>query len=105
MKKLISNEKVISTLKNVFNYILIVGGLLVGYIIGKHSTLLTPKIETNPYTNIHTTKTISIAVNDKNELLLIDKTNGEYHIYSDSVGMNIFKMYTHRIYQTVTTHE
>jgi hypothetical protein len=90
-------------------YVIITVALVVGYFVGKY----THKIELNnnisknihrdnPYRNMSSTKEISIAVDEHNELLLINKKTGKYQIYSDSVGMCIFKMYSYRIYQKAT---
>jgi hypothetical protein len=46
------------------------------------------------------TKTIgkvSVAINERNELMIIDRTNGNYEIYQDSVGRCIFNLYANSI--------
>lgn len=53
----------------------------------------------NPYSQIYTPKQISVAVNESHDLLIIDKKTGDYIVYSDSVGYNIFKMYVNKFYQ------
>lgn len=40
----------------------------------------------------------SIAVNERGELMIIDRTAGTYQLYQDSVGQVIFNMYAARIY-------
>jgi len=40
----------------------------------------------------------SIAINERGELMVIDRITGEYHLYQDSVGRAIFNMYAGRIY-------
>ena len=109
MKSILNKENVIPTLNKVMQYAIIAVALIVGYFVGKY----THKIEVNnnmskniyrdnPYRNIHSTKEISIAIDEHNELLLINKKTGKYQVYSDSVGMCIFKMYSYRIYQKAT---
>jgi hypothetical protein len=47
------------------------------------------------------TKTIgkvSVAINERNELMIIDRTNGSYEIYEDSIGKCIFNLYANIIY-------
>jgi len=43
-------------------------------------------------------KDVSIAVNERNEVLIIDRKTGEYMTYQDSVGLAIFNMYAGRLY-------
>jgi len=40
----------------------------------------------------------SVAVNERGELMLIDRKNGTFQIYQDSVGQVIFKMYANKMY-------
>jgi len=40
----------------------------------------------------------SIAVNERGELMIIDRKEGSYQLYQDSVGQVIFNMYAARIY-------
>jgi len=54
--------------------------------------------ETNPFKNVKYPQTVSVAINESNDMLLMDKTTGEYQIYSDSVGLAIFKLYVNKMY-------
>jgi hypothetical protein len=70
---------------------MISSALIIGWIVGYY----TNKIANN-YVNQKSFKTeenVSVAVNEKNQLILIDKETGEYQIYSDSVGLNILNVY------------
>ena len=42
---------------------------------------------------IKTIKETSIALNERGELLLIDRKSGDFTIYQDSVGLSIFHHY------------
>ncbi len=42
---------------------------------------------------------ISVAINERNELMLIDRRNGKYEIYQDSTGMQIFNLYANKLYK------
>lgn len=105
MKTVVNKEQVISIAKKVFSYAIIVGALGAGFVIGKFTQSYPPAKETNPYQNIYSIKNVSIAVNESNELMLIDRTTGEYQMYSDSIGMAVFKMYSNRIYQNAGSNE
>lgn len=59
----------------------------------------------NPYTNIYSQKQISVAIDETENLLLIMKSNGEYTVFSDSIGQAIFKMYAKRMYNEVKSEK
>lgn len=40
---------------------------------------------------------VSVAINERNELMIIDRTDGTYEIYQDSVGMCVFNLYAKSI--------
>ena len=44
-----------------------------------------------------TIKEVSVAINERNELMIIDRTTGEFEIYQDSIGQSIFNLYATRI--------
>jgi hypothetical protein len=56
----------------------------------------------NPYAHAFAPDEISIAVNESNELIMIERATGEYIVYSDTIGQTIFGMYANRIHQEVT---
>lgn len=105
MKTVVNKEQVISVTKKVFSYAIIVGALGAGFVIGRFTQTYPPAEEVNPYQSIHSIKNVSIAVNESNELMLIDRTTGKYQMYSDSIGMAVFKMYSNRIYQNASSNE
>lgn len=45
-----------------------------------------------------TAKTTSIAVNERGEVMIIDRKTGSYEVYADSVGKMIFDLYAGRMY-------
>jgi hypothetical protein len=40
---------------------------------------------------------VSVAINERNELMIIDRSNGNYEIYQDSIGRCIFNLYANSI--------
>jgi len=107
MKMPASKEQIIMAVKKAWSYAVIVGALLIGFSIGRYTQNYPPEKakSENPYMAMHSVTNVSIAVNESNELLLIDRTTGKYEMYSDSIGMSIFKMYSNRIYQTAKGNE
>lgn len=55
----------------------------------------------NPYAHAFTPEELSIAVNESNELLMIERSTGKYIVYSDQIGQTIFEMYANRIHQEI----
>lgn len=105
MKTVVNKEKVMAFTKKAFTYAIIVGALVIGFFIGKRFPYTNPHVQDNPYSHAYNADEISIAVNESNELLMLDRKTGKYVIYSDKIGMTIFKMYTTRIYQDAISHE
>lgn len=66
-----------------------------------------PKVEKpeNPYAHAFSPEEISIAVNESNELIMIERATGKYIVYSDQIGQTIFGMYANRIHQEVKNAE
>jgi hypothetical protein len=84
--KTISKEtlnKVWIITKRIINYIFLLIVLGTGFYIGKTYV-----------------EYVSIAVDEKNHIFIIDKHTGEYQVFSDSVGITIFKMYAGKIYNS-----
>lgn len=93
MKKVV--EQIKSLAKPFLLIVMISSALGIGWIVGFY----TNKIANN-YINqksVRTQENVSVAVNEKNQLILIDKETGEYQIYSDSVGLNILNIYAKSI--------
>jgi len=63
-----------------------------GYMKSRHQ----PATSTMPPTQTMTS--VSIAVNERGELLLIDRQKGSFQIYSDSIGRAIFNLYAGQMY-------
>jgi hypothetical protein len=109
METVLNKSNVAATLNKVKQYAIIAVAIVIGFFVGKyaHTIELSTKMSKNtyrdnPYRNMRSTKDISIAVDENNELLLINKQTGKYQVYSDSIGMCIFRMYSYRIYQKAT---
>lgn len=95
-QKKIKMEQILTAAKKVANYTFLLLVLTSGFFIGRISHDILPKVESTPTMKFH--KDISIAVNESNQMLIIDKKSGKYEMFEDSVGVTIFKMYANRIY-------
>ena len=47
---------------------------------------------------VRSPKETSVAINERGEIIVIDRKNGSYEIYSDSVGLMIFNHYASKMY-------
>ena len=90
--------------KTVLSYTLLVVALGSAYLIGANSndpSGATIK-EENCFLPKFSPAEISVAVNESNDLLLIDKKTGKYKVYTEDLGLTIFKMYAKKIRQQAT---
>jgi hypothetical protein len=55
-------------------------------------------IEVPSHQEVKTLQSTSIAINERDELLIINRADGTYEIYQDSVGRAIFNLYAGKIY-------
>lgn len=99
---MITKEKLKQTGKEVLNALMVIILVAAAYLIGKRSAKwFEDKKDKNPYSQVYSTNEVSIAVNESNDLLLITKKSGEYVVYSDSVGLAIFKLYASKMYSNI----
>ena len=101
----IEREKVMNLLKPAMNLIIVaaVGTVMfrLGIAYQANESKETTKVD-NPYAHAFSPEEISIAVNESNELIMIERATGEYIVYSDQIGQTIFGMYANRIHQEAT---
>lgn len=101
----VNREKVMNLLKPTMNVIIVaaVGTLMfrLGAAYQSHENKEISKVE-NPYAHAFSPEEISIAVNESNELIMIERATGKYIVYSDAIGQTIFGMYANRIHQEAT---
>jgi hypothetical protein len=100
----INREKVMNLLKPAMNVIIVAAVGTVMFRLGiayQNNKNKETKIE-NPYAHAYSPEEISIAVNESNELIMIERATGKYIVYSDQIGQTIFGMYANRIHQEAT---
>ena len=83
--------------KPIFTTILISLCIATGFFVGTIWEDLQPHEHSAPI--IKSPKNISIAINEANQMLIIDKKSGEYIVFTDSVGLTIFRMYAGKLYE------
>lgn len=72
--------------------------LIAGFFIGYYYWVMMDRTQDSPFKKVKKTKTTSVAKNDRNELMIIDRATGVYTVYQDSVGTAIFEMYAKEKY-------
>ena len=100
----INREKVMNLLKPAMNLVIVAAVGTVMFRLGiayQNNKNKETKIE-NPYAHAYSPEEISIAVNESNELIMIERATGKYIVYSDQIGQTIFDMYANRIHQEAT---
>jgi hypothetical protein len=97
----INKETLLKALKPALNVVIVVSVATASFKLGsmyQASQKEDIKLE-NPYSHAFSPEEISIAVNESNELIMIERATGKYIVYSDQIGQTIFGMYANRIHQ------
>lgn len=79
-------------IKTLFTIAVIVAALTIGFLSRDYYDKLTTKP-----VEIKNSRNTSVALNEYNQLIIIDKQSNKYVIYTDTVGKNIFNMYINQI--------
>jgi len=95
MKQII--EKVKSIMKPVSNWILFTSAIVVSFSLGYYypsfQKLIEPKEAPAKFVQPLTLESCSVSVTDRGEMLIINRTNGEFDVYDEQVGLAVFKAY------------
>jgi hypothetical protein len=94
-------NKSIDFLRTSLRVIFILVALASGYAISElhHRYKESNSKEAKPPMETRKPSEISVAINERNELMIIDRRNGEYEIYGDSTGIQIFNLYANKLYR------
>ena len=79
--------------------IVIAAAMAIGFLIGYYYWIAFAKATVQK--EALKLNSVSIAVNDRGELMIIDRMNGVYSIYQDSVGQEIFNLYATKKYNQI----
>ena len=70
-----------------------------GFVVGYYYNTLFKKMEdNNQFKHVRTLNETSVAINEKNQVLIMDRNTGTYKIYEDSVGVVIFNMFANKMF-------
>jgi hypothetical protein len=88
----INLTRVKTFLNKFFYYVLVVFSLAAGFFAGMNFDSLYNQ-KTKPKNSIITKEGVNLAIDQYDNLLIIDRSSGEIKFYEDSVGYSIFHIY------------
>lgn len=91
-------EKVLEFLKTAGRITLILISVFLGFASGEIYRGYLRGVASSKMPQVQMIKQTSVAINDRGELMIIDRESGKYLLFSDSVGQSIFHQYASRIY-------
>ena len=103
MKNVINKVKEMPAFIQAGKIAILITAISIGFAISEFNHWLKAKQEDKPQViqkmkSVKTLQKTSVAINERNELMVIDRSTGEFEIYSDSIGQTIFSLYAGRIY-------
>ena len=91
-------EQVVIYINKAASVILVAGSLVLGFGIGYYFHILgIINDKSVKVGNLTTNKEVRIAIDEANQLIIMDENTGSYQMYSDTVGRTIFNMYAKQI--------
>lgn len=97
LKILIEKSKIVMKKVTIYGIIIItcIGSFLVGRYYDKITeNEVNPKFEVNMVEN----GDVNLAIDQSNNLIIIDNKSGNYTVYQDSVGKTIFSLYANNVW-------
>ena len=84
---------------------IIIAAMFVGFSSGEIYHNYQMRMKSQEMQKTRDAKSTSVAVNERGELMIIDRKTGTYQVFSDSVGRMVFDIYATRMYFTATKSE
>jgi hypothetical protein len=91
-------SKVLQALKTAGRVTVIAASLFVGFTAGEIYRSYKKGLSTSHMPTVQKIEITSVAINDRGELMIIDRGTGKYMLFDDQVGQSIFNQYASRIY-------
>ncbi len=85
--------------------LIILVAISIGFVIGGMYTRSIATVEEKApldMKTVHKLKETSIAINERSELMIIDRQTGTYEIYEDSIGKVVFGLYASQMISNVS---
>lgn len=91
-------NKIETFAKKLGNLLVLIIALFAGGVIGYYYHHFSKSKNSINIDDVKTIEATSVAINERGELLIIDRKSGKYSLYDDSVGTAIFGMYANKMY-------
>ena len=101
MNTTVIKEKFKTAFNAVSRFAIIIAAMVIGFTSSQLYTYVKNKDRQEVGSTMPVPKSMevtSIAINERGELMVIDRSNGNYQIYSDSVGQAFFNLYAGQMY-------
>jgi hypothetical protein len=95
MEKMKMKEKIFNLFKSFGKITIFIGAIFLGYISCEiYHIIHKEKNNSQPLQYVRGINETSVAINERGELMIIDRNNGKYITYEDSVCREIFLIYS-----------
>jgi hypothetical protein len=95
----ISTAAFLTALNKIGKATVIIAAIAIGFISGDIYNNYKNHTKMSSMQNARKTAETSVAVNERGELMVIDRKTGTYTLYENGLGQAIFNIYANRIYQ------
>jgi hypothetical protein len=89
-------KKLVPVLKSLLVYCIILLLSVSAFLIGGYYQKINASPKTREISNVFK-QDIVIAVDENNNLIIIEKSTGDYTVYQDSIGKSIFNVYANKV--------
>jgi len=93
-----SLAKVTLMLRKLGSIALLALALTTGFAIGYYYQFVRSSVKPSEWEKIKESESTSVAINERGELMIIDRKNGDYMVYDNEVGKLIFQLYAAETY-------
>jgi hypothetical protein len=91
------SEKLKSVIKTTFIYVVIASSAAASFFVGMYYQNMNSDTKKHEITKI-VKRDVVLALDENNNLIVIQKNNGDYTIYQDSIGKHIFNLYANSVW-------
>lgn len=97
-------NKIKEILKKALNYLYVIIVSAVCFVVGYYFNFIVETMngDKKKEPQFISKEDITLAIDEYDNLILIDKTDGSYNVYQDSIGISIFNLYAKSIWNSHT---
>ncbi len=98
-------DKTVKFVSQLSKVAIVVAAMFVGFTLGEIYHNYQTKMKSQQMQQTRDSDMTSVAINERGEVMIVDRKTGTYQIFSDSVGRMIFDIYASKMYFTATKSE